>query len=356
MSANREALMRRAIALAQRGFPAPNPRVGCVIVQGEEVVGEGWHDHAGGPHAEAAALASAGERARGATLYCTLEPCNHHGRTPPCSEAVIASGVSKVFVAVRDPNPQAAGGIARMEGAGVACEVGLMAGEAEAGNEVFLTAMRRRRPYVVLKSATTRDGFIAREDGTSRWITGEEAREAGHRLRAELGCVLVGRVTVETDDPKLTARIPGVVNQPLRAVLDPRAVLPMDRQVFTDGGRTVRFVRTGLASRQGDVEIEVGEGGFDLGRVLEHLFSVGVVGVLVEGGGETAAAFLRQGLVDRVEKFTSPDKFGVGRPWLGASAPDVRLEKMSEELLGQDLHETFRPVKEHGQSASRRRK
>jgi diaminohydroxyphosphoribosylaminopyrimidine deaminase/5-amino-6-(5-phosphoribosylamino)uracil reductase len=243
---------------------------------------------------------------------------------------------------VQDPNPVAQGGIEVLRAAGVECEVGLLAEEAEAANEVFLTAMRRKRPYVVVKSATTSDGFIARPDGTSRWITGEEAREAGHRLRAELGCVLVGRVTVETDDPMLTARVPGVVNQPLRAVLDPRGVLTEGHRVFTDGGSTVRFVREGLASRPDDVEIPVGGDGFNLRKVLGHLFAMGMVGVLVEGGGETAGAFLRSGLVDRLERFTSPQSFGAGKPWLGANAPRLRLERTATEELGRDLHETFR--------------
>jgi diaminohydroxyphosphoribosylaminopyrimidine deaminase/5-amino-6-(5-phosphoribosylamino)uracil reductase len=341
MSASSE-FIARAIALSRQGFPAPNPHVGCVIVREGVVVGEGYHDHAGGPHAERVALDRAGERARGAELYCTLEPCNHQGRTGPCSQAVVAAGIAKAVIALRDPNPRAEGGIEFMRSSGVECEVGLMANEARDANEVFMTAMERKRPYVVLKSATTSDGFIARADGTSKWITGEEARAVGHRLRAEMGCVLVGRVTVERDDPQLTARVPGVVNQPLRAILDPRAVLGPHYRVFSDGGETVRFVKQGLAQREGDVEVEVGASGFDLGQVLTKLFERGVIGVLVEGGGETAATFLRKGLVDRLERFTSPKVFGSGSPWLGASSPELRLEKLGEQRLGEDLHESFR--------------
>jgi diaminohydroxyphosphoribosylaminopyrimidine deaminase/5-amino-6-(5-phosphoribosylamino)uracil reductase len=334
--------MARAVALSRQGFPAPNPHVGCVIVKDGNVVGEGHHDRAGGPHAEIVALRQAGARTRGADLYCTLEPCNHQGRTGPCSEAAVEAGISRAFVALRDPNPRAGGGIEAMQSAGIACEVGLMAKEARAANTVFLTAMARNRPYVVLKSATTSDGFIAKPDGTSKWITGEEARAVGHRLRAEMGCVLVGRVTVERDDPQLTARIPGVVNQPLRAILDPRAVLGDHYRVFSDGGQTVRFVKRGLGNRDGDVEVDADASGFDLAQVLSSLFDRGMVGVLVEGGGETAATFLRRGLVDRLERFTSPTVFGHGSPWLGATSPSFKLEKLAEERLGDDLHETFR--------------
>ncbi len=340
MSAKTE-FMSRAVELSRRGFPAPNPHVGCVIVRDGEMVGEGWHDFAGGPHAEAMALAIAGERARGAEMFCTLEPCNHQGRTGPCTKAITSAGVTRVYVATRDPNTKASGGIDALKQAGVECEVGLMADEARAANEVFLTAMERKRPYLVVKSATSSDGFIARSDGTSKWITGEEARAAGHRLRAEMGCVLVGRVTVERDDPQLTARVPGVVNQPLRAVLDPRAVLSNAHKLFSDGGETVRFVKKGLARETYDVEVEAGPEGFDLRQVLDALFERGMIGVLVEGGGETAATFLRKGLVDRIERFTSPTVFGSGHPWLGASAPELRLKKVAEETLGEDRHETF---------------
>jgi diaminohydroxyphosphoribosylaminopyrimidine deaminase/5-amino-6-(5-phosphoribosylamino)uracil reductase len=156
-----------------------------------------------------------------------------------------------------------------------------------------------------------------------------------------MGCVLVGRVTVERDDPLLTARVPGIVNQPLRAVLDPRAVLPRTHKVFSDGGAAVRFVKGGLAREEYDVEVETGPDGFDLNGVLSELFRRGMTGVLVEGGGETAAAFLRKGLADRIERFTSPTVFGTGHPWLGVSAPELKLKKVAEERLGQDLHETF---------------
>lgn len=333
--------MERAIELSKRGFPAPNPHVGCVIVKNGEIVGEGWHDHAGGPHAEADALDRAGDLAHGADVYVTLEPCNHQGRTPPCSQALIRSGVSRVFIANHDPNPRAGGGADALRAAGVHVEVGLCAEEAESANHVFLTAMRRKRPFVVAKAAVTSDGFIARSDGTSKWITGEEARAVGHRLRAEMGCVLVGWITAHLDDPELTARIPGVVNQPLRVVLDPLGMCNPKLRLFTDGHRTVRFVHGGRATRPDDVELASDDGGFAIADVLETLFQMGVIGVLVEGGAETLASFFRQGLVDRLEKFTSPKTFGEGLHWLGKDPPEVRLERLLEEHLGDDLHETF---------------
>jgi diaminohydroxyphosphoribosylaminopyrimidine deaminase/5-amino-6-(5-phosphoribosylamino)uracil reductase len=341
MNARIDAYMRRAIELSRRGFPAPNPHVGCVIVQGDEIVGEGWHDFAGGPHAEAVALAFARDLAAGSELFCTLEPCAHQGKTPPCAGAIVQAGVASVTVALLDPNPNAAGGLQVLRDAGIACEAGLLAKEAREANELFMAAMERRRPTVVVKAATTSDGFIARKDGTSKWITGEQAREMGHRLRAELGCVLVGRATVEQDDPSLTARVGGVVNQPLRVVLDPLAKLTPEYKVFNDGGETVRFVANGNASRPGDVEATF-DLGFDLREILSVLYSRGVIGVLVEGGGETIASFLRERLVDRIERFSSPAEFGEGVFWLGADPPEFEAEKTGEQWLGPDKHESYR--------------
>ena len=341
MNARSEAYMRRAIGLSRRGFPAPNPHVGCVIVQGDEVVGEGWHDFAGGPHAEAVALAFARDRANGSELFCTLEPCAHQGKTPPCAGAIVRAGVAKVTVALLDPNPMAAGGLQVLRDAGVACQDGLLASEAREANDVFMAAMERGRPTVVVKAATTSDGFIARKDGTSKWITGEQAREAGHRLRVELGCVLVGRATVELDDPSLTARVTGVVNQPLRVVLDPLGKLAPHYKLFSDGGETLRFVAKGLATRPYDVEAAY-EFGFDLHEVLGALSARGVIGVLVEGGGETIASFVRQGLVDRIERFIAPTEFGDGVFWLGTDPPEFEVEKTAEQTLGPDRHETYR--------------
>lgn len=308
--------MTRAIELAGRGFPAPNPRVGCVILRQGEVVGEGWHAYAGGPHAEAVALEEAGERAQGATVVVTLEPCNHTGRTPPCSQALIAAGVRRVVAAVPDPNPKAAGGAQTLRDAGIDVELGLNADAAERMNNVWLTAMRRRRTFVCLKAACSLDGRIALPSGESQWITGSLARREGHRLRAEMGAVLVGRLTVERDDPSLTVRLGPrhqVVNQPLRVVLDPSALLEPTKRIFSDGLRTLRFVGLRRAEREDDIELETVKERFHVGEVLRALFDRGVTGLLVEGGGKTHPAFLPY--ADRLELFVGNVALGAGPTW-----------------------------------------
>lgn len=315
--------MRRAIELAAGGFPAPNPHVGCVIVRDEQIVGEGYHDHAGGPHAEAAALLQAGESARGAAAYVTLEPCNHHGRTPPCSRALIAAGVAKVFVAVSDPNPRAAGGVARLREAGIEVEVGLLRAEAEAVNRVFLDRHRLGRPVVAVKAAITADGYMARLDGTSKWITGDQARAAGRLLRARMGSVLVGRVTAELDDPELTVRDPRVVNQPLRVVLDPERRLRSDLKLFSDGlAPTLRL-----------------EGHRHPAEILERLAEAGQIGVLVEGGPTTIQAFFEARLVDELHLFTAPHRFGEGRRFEVPS--HARLELIEGRPYGDDRYQRY---------------
>lgn len=335
MPGNSDSYMRRAIELSLRGYPAPNPRVGCVIVKENEIIGEGWHEYAGCDHAEIMALREAGENAIDATVFCTLEPCNHQGRTPPCTQALIKAQVETVNFAVNDPNPVASGGGSALSTAGIKVASGLLEKEAAVANELFLTAKKRNRPVVVCKSAQSADGFIAKVDGTSKWITGEEARREGHKLRAELGCVLVGRSTVEQDDPALTARFDGVKNQPLRVVLDPHAKLSINAKVFDDEN-VVRFVAPGFAKTDFDVESACNEGGFDLNMILNKLFQRGMIGVLVEGGGETIASFLRAGLADKVEMFISPETFGEGRHWLGSNPPSIELKETTRQTLGKD--------------------
>ncbi|MDI9634792.1 bifunctional diaminohydroxyphosphoribosylaminopyrimidine deaminase/5-amino-6-(5-phosphoribosylamino)uracil reductase RibD [Kamptonema cortianum] len=260
-----EAAMQRAIELSLNGFPAPNPRVGCVIVKSSRMIGEGWHEAWGMAHAEVAALDNCTESFEGADVYVTLEPCNHHGRTPPCSEALIHAGVGSVTFAVADPNEQAQGGADRLRSAGIAVSSGLLAHEAAHANHQFLHAMAHQRPFVTVKSAVTADGFAARLDGTSKWITGESARADGHRLRAERGCVLVGRGTIQADDSLLTSRIFGVTNQPTRVVLDPGGKLSGNEKVFSAEAKTVWLVRT--ASRPEQTESD-----FSVESVLSQLF------------------------------------------------------------------------------------
>lgn len=328
--------MREAIALSARGFPAPNPHVGCVIQDAHgQIVGRGWHEAAGQPHAEAMALAEAGDRARGGTAYVTLEPCDHHGRTPPCSLALIAAGVARVVVACPDPNPVAAGGAARLRAAGISVELGVLESEAAAINWRFLTAMRQARPAVVVKAALTLDGRIAWPSGESKWITGPEARTDGHRLRAEMGCVLVGRGTVAADDPHLTARIYGVKNAPVRVVLDPHARLSGREHVFDDAAATWWLTTT-------DALGAICLPDLTPATVLGYLRAQGVTGVLVEGGGVTIRHFLAAGLVDRLALYVAPRLFGAGRLWLPEGEPwspphGVSLELLGVTPIGQDL-------------------
>jgi diaminohydroxyphosphoribosylaminopyrimidine deaminase / 5-amino-6-(5-phosphoribosylamino)uracil reductase len=322
--------MRRAIEVAKNGFPAPNPHVGCVIVADGKVVGEGFCHHAGADHAEVMALKQAGAAARGATAYVTLEPCNHVGRTPPCSLALTEAGVAKVVIANLDPNPKAAGGICRLRAAGIEVETGLLADEAFEVNRQFLTAIERRRPYVVLKAAVSLDGRIATSTGESQWITGPLSREEGHRLRAECGAVLVGRKTVEVDNPKLTARRLDVVNQPIRIVLDPSARLSSEYQVFDHSAETIHVT--------GDIHLD---------SLLSELYERNILGVLVEGGATTIASFLREGFGDELNLFVAPMVLGGGPSWAAdfgldklADAPHFRL--FESQALGPDLWLRYR--------------
>lgn len=345
--------MARALALAEQGFPAPNPHVGCVLVREGRVIAEGYHDHAGGPHAEVVALHAAGDDARGATAYVTLEPCAHHGRTPPCADALVHAGIARVVVAMEDPNPLVAGqGIARLRAAGIQVVVGEGAPEAGRLNERFLTAMRRGTPFVSLKAATTLDGRIALPSGESRWITGEASRAAARRMRAEMGAVLVGRRTVEIDDPWLTARTDGVTNEPLRVVLDPRGRLGREHRVFADSN-VVRFVGTGLSQEPYDAELTVGPQGFDLAEVLRALFERGVTGVLVEGGGATLGRFVAAGLGDRLDLIFAGRVFGDGPTWITGSLGTVLADHPEFTLefarpMGEDLWTRWRPRNAYG--------
>lgn len=331
--------MARAVRLAKRGFPAPNPRVGCVVVRDGQIIGEGWHEAAGLPHAEVMALQ--GVDARGATAYVTLEPCNHHGRTPPCSEALIAAGVRRVVIAVEDPNPQASGGIARLRAAGIEVEVGARADEAERVNERFLAAMRLERTFVTAKVATSLDGRIALPSGESKWITGPVARREGHKLRAEMGAVLVGRGTLLADNPQLTARIDGVLNQPTRVVLDPSGDLPRDLQVFDRVAPTTVF-------SSGDLPLK--DDKFSPQDIVARLFSMGHTGLLVEGGAGMFGSFFREDLVDALEMFIAPKLLGQGRPWLdnallGRLDEPARWELRATHRRGPDIQLSYRRLR-----------
>ncbi|AVT31873.1 MULTISPECIES: bifunctional diaminohydroxyphosphoribosylaminopyrimidine deaminase/5-amino-6-(5-phosphoribosylamino)uracil reductase RibD [unclassified Plantactinospora] len=344
--------MRRAIALAARGLgtTSPNPLVGCVLLDPNgEIVGEGFHAYAGGPHAEIVALAQAGERARGGTAVVTLEPCDHTGRTGPCSGALISAGVRRVVVGVPDPNPIATGGIERLRAAGVEVEVGVRAAEAEAGNLAWLTAVRRRRPYLIWKYAATLDGRIAAADGTSMWITSEAARIDVHALRGTVDAVIAGVGTVLADDPRLTARNLRdgtlAIRQPLRVVVDSAGRTPSDARV-----------RDGAAPTWVATAKEVGagpDGHVDLPRLLAELYRRGVRAALLEGGPTLAGAFLAAGLVDKVVGYLAPKLLGAGPAALGdAGARSISevidLEFTDVTPVGPDLRVTAFPRKTEG--------
>ncbi len=317
--------MDAALLIARRGLGNtwPNPAVGCVLVRDGRVVGRGWTQPGGRPHAETEALARAGEAARGATAYVTLEPCSHWGRTPPCCDALIKAGVARVVVATGDPDPRVDGrGLARLRDAGVIVELGLGGAEARAINAGFARRITQGLPLVTLKLATTLDGRIATAGGESQWITGPEARREAHAIRARHDAILVGSGTVLADDPELTARLPGMGRVPLaRVVADARLRTPLGSKLVT----TARQVPTWIATRTGQRPstlapyIEAGvdiltvpraRPGLDLAALLGALAQRGVTRVMAEGGAGLAAALLRGGFVDRIAWFHAPAIMG----------------------------------------------
>jgi diaminohydroxyphosphoribosylaminopyrimidine deaminase/5-amino-6-(5-phosphoribosylamino)uracil reductase len=337
--------MERALALAARGvgLTSPNPAVGAVLVRDGVVVGEGMHLRAGGPHAEAVALAAAGEAARGATCYVTLEPCAHQGRTPPCADALVAAGVRRVVAAVQDPHPLVDGrGLERLRADGLEVTVGVAEAEARALNRAFFTFAATGRPHVTLKSALTLDGKIAAWDGTSRWITGETARLEGHRLRWRADAILVGIGTVLKDDPALTVRLDDVPpKEPLRVVADSRLRTPPTARILSAGdpARTILACAAPAPARRAAalrergariLELPRAERRVDLAALLTELARLDVVALLTEGGAELGAALLEARLVDRVAFFVAPRILG-GR---SAPGPVGGIGRALKEALG----------------------
>ncbi|MFJ6938114.1 bifunctional diaminohydroxyphosphoribosylaminopyrimidine deaminase/5-amino-6-(5-phosphoribosylamino)uracil reductase RibD [Streptomyces sp. NPDC101132] len=355
--------MRRAIALAARGLGAtsPNPVVGCVITAPDgSIVGEGWHQRAGGPHAEVHALRAAGEAARGGTAYVTLEPCNHTGRTGPCAQALVEAGIATVHYAVADPNPQATGGAATLRAAGVEVHGGLLEEEAEAGNTAWLTSVRLGRPHVTWKYAATLDGRTAAADGTSRWITSAASRADVHRLRAESDAVLVGSGTLRADDPHLAVRgVEGAV-QPLRVVLDTHARILPTARVLDDAAPTLLVVGEDADTRhlpEGTdiLRLPLTDGRIGIHDLLPRLYARGVRSLFLEGGATLAGAFVEGGAVDRVVGYLAPALLGEGPAALtGAGIATItqalRLDITDVVRLGPDLRITAVPTtapKEH---------
>jgi diaminohydroxyphosphoribosylaminopyrimidine deaminase / 5-amino-6-(5-phosphoribosylamino)uracil reductase len=305
-----EAAMRRALELAQRGLytTQPNPRVGAVLARDNEIVGEGWHERAGQPHAEPNAIRAAGERARGATAYVTLEPCSHHGRTPPCVDALLAAGVQRVVYAVGDPNPRVDGrGAKLLRAAGVKVESGLLQSAAAALNAGFFLRMREGRPFVRLKSAASIDGRTALANGDSKWITSPEARADVQQWRAQSGAVLTSAATVLADDPRLDVRIEAP-HQPLRVVLDRQRKVRGKARILAAPGDVLLFAAAGAKRSRVREQENLGRariervrtlrGHLDIRRVLNRLAELEVNDVLVEAGPRLSGALLAAGLVD----------------------------------------------------------
>jgi diaminohydroxyphosphoribosylaminopyrimidine deaminase/5-amino-6-(5-phosphoribosylamino)uracil reductase len=310
--------MARALSLARLGLRTthPNPRVGCVVVAGGEVVGEGWHERAGAPHAEILALNQAGEKARGATVYLNLEPCCHQGRTPPCTDALIDAGVSRVVAAMQDPNPQVGGGGFRiLRAAGIDVDVGLMADCARTLNRGFVSRMTLGRPWVTVKVAASLDGRTAMVDGESQWITSEAARRDVHRLRARVSAVMTGSGSALADDPVLTAREAGVSRQPLRVLVDGGLRVPASARLFAEPTDVLVAATHEQAGASYGAHVELialpGEDGHvDLVQLLQHLGDRGMNELLVEAGPSLSGVLLKNGLVDEIVFYFAPKCLG----------------------------------------------
>ena len=347
--------MTRALQLAMRGLntTTPNPRVGCVIVNDGRVVGEGWHEKAGEPHAEVNALREAGTAARGATAYVTLEPCAHYGRTPPCADALIDAGLARVVGAMRDPNPLVAGeGFARLELAGVTVEQGLLAAEAQELNLGFVSRMTRGRPWVRVKVAASLDGKTALLNGCSQWITGTEARRDAHAWRARSCAIMTGSGTVLADDPSLTVREVPCVRQPRRVVIDGRLQVPASAKLLQGEGA---LVFAAAAGRVPNAEVVVlpaagADARVDLPGVMQELGRRGCNELLVEGGARLNAALFRAGLVDELLIYQAPLLIGDAArgmfdlPPLTDLTGATRLHVLERRALGEDSFLRARPV------------
>ena len=344
--------MARALELAERGLntTTPNPRVGCVLVRGGKVVGEGWHERAGGPHAEVAALLAAGSRTRGATAYVTLEPCAHYGRTPPCVHALVNARVGRVIAAMPDPNPIVGGkGFDELRAAGIAVECGLMEDAARELNVGFVSRMTRRRPWVRMKIAASLDGKTALTNGRSQWITGPEARRDGHAWRARACAVLTGIGTVKDDDPQLTVREVETTRQPVRIVVDSRLEIPMSARVLGPGTLIAAANDDGErieALRALGAEVTVlpnPSGKVDLAALLHDLAHRGMNEIHVEAGFRLNGSLVRENLVDELVVYLAPHLIGdtargmFDLPELADLAQRRELEVKEVRTVGADI-------------------
>ncbi|WP_018411874.1 bifunctional diaminohydroxyphosphoribosylaminopyrimidine deaminase/5-amino-6-(5-phosphoribosylamino)uracil reductase RibD [Methyloversatilis thermotolerans] len=347
--------MARALRLAARGLwtTTPNPRVGCVLVRDGHIVGEGWHERAGEPHAEVHALRAAGEAARGATAYVTLEPCSHHGRTPPCADALLAAGVSRVVAAMRDPNPLVSGrGLDRLAAAGIATDCGVLEADARELNIGFVSRMTRGLPWVRLKTASSLDGVTALDNGVSQWITGPQARRDGHRWRARACAVLSGIGTVLADDPAMTVREVDTPRQPLRIIVDARLQLPVGARLFQDIERAPLLVvcagddaEQARRLREAGAELMVlpnEAGKVDLPAMFRALAARGLNEIHVEAGHKLNGSLLREGCVDEVLMYFAPALLGRGMGLFNLGPFDtldrkLRIDVRDMRKVGSDI-------------------
>ena len=359
--------MRNALTLARRGLGQvwPNPAVGCVLVRDGDVVGRGWTQPSGRPHAETEALARAGERASGATAYVTLEPCSHQGKTPPCAQALVDAAISRAVIAVTDPDPRVdGGGLEMLTEAGITVDLGLCAEEAALINAGFFCRLSKKRPYVTLKCASTIDARIATHSGDSQWITRDAARSAGHLMRATHDAVLVGSLTAMQDNPSLTCRLPGLESRsPVRIVVDGRLQLPLTHNLVMTAKDVPTWMVT-LRPKSGDqasrrdayvgagvkiIEIDPDQDGHpDLAQALGRISDSGITRLMVEGGGQVAASFISARMVDEIVWFRAPCIIGGdGLPALAGIGVNelsgaLRVLRMSTRIVGDDIVEHYR--------------
>ncbi|WP_457755695.1 bifunctional diaminohydroxyphosphoribosylaminopyrimidine deaminase/5-amino-6-(5-phosphoribosylamino)uracil reductase RibD [Thermodesulfatator indicus] len=347
--------MRIALKEGRKGLgrTSPNPPVGAVVVKDGQIVGKGYHRLAGTPHAEVHALREAGEKARGATIYVTLEPCNHYGKTPPCTQAILKAGIKRVVIGARDPNPKAQGGADFLRVNGLEVTTGILAEECAELCRFFLKTVKERRPWIIAKAAMSLDGRIATRTGDSKWITGEKARRFGHRLRHICDAILVGKNTVLKDDPLLTCRLKGGKN-PVRIILDSKLSLPLDRQVFLNKEAQTVVACNNEAPRNKEKELKklgvivwrlpVENSQVDLKALLKRALNQDILSILVEGGAEVHGSFFDQGLVDEIAFFYGPVIIGgksspcaIGGDGSALLAQASRLSKFSFKRLGDSL-------------------
>ncbi|MEM6903247.1 MAG: bifunctional diaminohydroxyphosphoribosylaminopyrimidine deaminase/5-amino-6-(5-phosphoribosylamino)uracil reductase RibD [Pseudomonadota bacterium] len=354
--------MAAALALGRRGFGQcwPNPAVGCIIVGDGIIVGRGWTQPGGRPHAEAEALRQAGTKARGATVYVTLEPCAHHGQTPPCANALIEAGIARAVIAVEDPDPRVDGrGIDLLKAAGIEVELGIGAEAAALDLAGFISRITAGRPLFTLKTATSLDSRIALADGSSKWITEPSARAAGHALRASHDAILIGRGTAEKDNPRLDTRLPGLGHRsPIRILLDTNLTIPADSKLGSTGGEQPLWIMhqhgADTAPWQGMGAELIALDVLDPKAIATELASRGLTRVLIEGGGEVAASFLEAGLIDRLEWFRAGKilgadaRAGIGLLDLEYLDRAPRFQRHSVHALGRDSWERYVRIRDTG--------